>query len=152
MNELQHCKYVSAIKPAAIIDDASATADVIDCRGFDYLTVAVQLGATDIALTALKLQTSTTSGGSYDDLTGATFAGGSGLGGATLALPSATDDGQTCLFQVDMRGKNPFVKVVATFGNGSTGGFVAAMAILSRGKVPPFTSATIASGDVCLVV
>lgn len=152
MNELQHCKFVSAIKPAAIIDNASATADVIDCRGFDFLTVVVQLGATDIAMTALKLETSSASGGSYADLTGATFAGGSGLGGATLALPSATDDGQTCVFQVDMRGKNPFVKVVATFGDGSTGGFVAAVAVLSRGKFPPITSATMADGDVCIVV
>jgi hypothetical protein len=152
MNELQHCKFVSAIKPAAILDNASATADVIDCRGFDFLTVIVQLGATDIAMTALKLETSSASGGSYADLTGATFAGGSGLGGATLALPSATDDGQTCVFQVDMRGKNPFVKVVATFGDGSSGGFVAAVAVLSRAKFPPITSATTADGDVCLVV
>jgi hypothetical protein len=103
-------------------------------------------------MTALKLETSSASGGSYADLTGATFAGGSGLGGATLALPSATDDGQTCVFQVDMRGKNPFVKVVATFGDGSSGGFVAAVAVLSRAKFPPITSATTADGDVCLVV
>ncbi len=152
MNELQHCKFVSAIKPGALIDNNTATADVIDCRGFDFLTVIVQLGATDIAMTALKLETSSASGGSYADLTGATFAGGSGLGGATLALPSATDDGQTCVFQVDMRGKNPFVKVVATFGDGSSGGFVAAVAVLSRAKFPPITSATTADGDVCLVV
>ena len=152
MNELQHCKFVSAVKPAAILDNTSATADVIDCRGFDFLTVVVQLGATDIAMTALKLQNSSASGGTYADISGATFAGGSGLGGATLALPSATDDGQTCVFQLDMRGKDPFVKLVATFGDGSTGGFVAAVAILSRAKFPPITSATTADGDVCLVV
>ena len=152
MNELQHCKFVSAIKPAAIIDNASATADVIDCRGFDFLTIIVQLGATDIALTSLKVQNSATSGGSYADIAGATFAGGSGLGGATLALPSATDDGQTCVFQIDVRGLDPFVKLVATFGDGSTGGFVAAVAVLSRAKFPPITSATTADGDVCLVV
>lgn len=132
MNELQHCKFVSAIKPGLILDNASATADVVDCRGFDFVTLVVQLGATDIAMTALKVQNSSTSGGSYADITGATFAGGSGLGGATLALPSATDDGQTCVFQIDMRGKDPFLKIVATFGDGSSGGYIAAIAVLSR--------------------
>ena len=152
MNELQHCKYVSAIKPAAILDNASASADVIDARGFDFVSIVVQLGATDIAMTALKVQDCATSGGVYADITGATFAGGSGLGGATLALPSGTDDGQTCVFMIDMRGKEPFLKVVATFGDGSSGGYIAGVAVLGRGKVPPFTSSTIADGDVCLVV
>ena len=152
MNPLQQAKYVAAIKPAAILDNTSATATVVDTTGYDYATVIVQLGATDIALTALKLQASSTSGGTYTDITGATFDGGSGMGGATLALPSATDDGQTCVFQVDMRGKNPFLKVVATFGDGTSGGYIAAVAVLSRGKIAPTTSTGAADGDVCRVV
>lgn len=150
-NELQNAKYVAAVKPAAILDDTSATATVIDCTGYDYCTVVCQLGATDIAMSALKLQSSATSGGSYTDVTGATFDGGYGVNGATLALPSATDDGQLCVFQVDMRNKNPFLKVVATFGDGSTGGFISASAILTRGGVTPSTSSTMADGDVCRV-
>ncbi len=152
MNPLQQAKYVAAIKPAAILDNTSATATVVDTTGYDYATVIVQLGATDIAVTALKLQASSTSGGTYADITGATFDGGSGMGGATLALPSATDDGQTCVFQVDMRGKNPFLKVVATFGDGTSGGYIAAVAVLSRGKIAPTTSTGAADGDVCRVV
>jgi hypothetical protein len=152
MNPIQQAKFVTAIKPAAIIDNNSATADVIDTRGYDYATVIVQLGATDIALTALKLQASSTSGGTYADITGATFSGGSGFGGATLALPSATDDGQTCVFQIDLRGLDPFLKLVVTFGDGTSGGFSAAVAILSRAKFPPITSAATADGDVCIVV
>lgn len=152
MNSLQHTKWVAAIKPAAILDNASATATEIDARGWDYVTIAVQLGATDIAMTALKVQAASSSGGSFSDISGATFDGGSGLGGATLALPSATDDGQTCLFHIDMRGKNPFLKLVATFGDGTSGGYVAAVACLSRGKIPPVSSAGLADGDVCLVV
>jgi hypothetical protein len=152
LNELQHCKFVSAVKPGALIDNNTATADVVDCRGFDYATIVVQLGATDIAMTALKVQSSSTSGGTYADITGATFAGGSGLGGATLALPSATDDGQTCVFQIELRGLDPFLKLVATFGDGTSGGYIAAVAILSRAKFPPITSAATADGDVCLVV
>jgi hypothetical protein len=152
MNPLQQAKYVAAIKPAAILDNTSATATVVDTTGYDYATVIVQLGATDIAVTALKLQASSTSGGTYADITGATFDGGSGMGGATLALPSATDDGQTCVFQVDMRGKEPFLKLVATFGDGTSGGFIAAVAVLSRGKIAPTTSTGAADGDVCRVV
>lgn len=152
MNELQHCKFVAAVKPTAITDNATATADVIDCRGFDFATIVVQLGATDIALTALKVQNCATSGGTYADITGATFAGGTGLGGATLALPSATDDGQPCVFQIDLRGLDPFLKLVVTFGDGTAGGFSAAVAILSRAKFPPITSAATADGDVCIVV
>jgi hypothetical protein len=152
MNLMQQAKYVRAISPAAIIDNASAVATVIDARNFDYCTIVVQLGATDIALTALKIETSTTSGGSYTDLANATFAGGTSPDGTTLALPSATDDNQVCVFQIDMRGKNPFLKVVATFGNGDAGGFIAAVAILTKGHLSPATSVTMADGDVCRVL
>jgi hypothetical protein len=151
MNPMQTAKYVPAIAPAAILDNTSATATVVDTRGYDYCTIICQLGATDIAVTALKVQSSTTSGGTYADITGATFNGGSSVLGATLALPSATDDNQTCVFQIDMRGKDPFLKVVATFGDGTVGGFIAASAVLTRATVSPSTSATLADGDVCRV-
>lgn len=151
MNVMQQAKYVKAIPPAAILDNTSATASEIDCRGYDYCTIICQLGATDIAVTALKVQSATSSGGSFSDLSGATFDGGTGYGGATLALPSATDDDQTCVFLIDMRGKNPFLKLVATFGNGAVGGFIAASAVLTRGDVTPSTSTGHADGDVCIV-
>lgn len=152
MNLMQQAKYVRAISPAAILDNTSATATVIDARDYDYCTIVVQLGATDIAITALKVQTASTSGGSYTDLTGATFSGGTSPDGTTLALPSATDDNQTCVFQIDMRGKNPFLQVVATFGDGTVGGFIAAVAILTKAHVAPSTSVTMADGDVCRVL
>lgn len=152
MNLMQQAKYVRAISPAVIIDNASATATVIDARGYDYCTIVVQLGATDIALTALKVEASTASAGDYVDITGATFSGGTSSDGTTLALPSATDDNQVCVFQIDMRGKNPFLKVVATFGNGDAGGYIAAVAILSNGDISPVSSLTQADGDVCRVL
>lgn len=152
MNLMQQAKYVRAISPTAILDNTSATATIIDARDYDYCTIIVQIGATDIAMTALKVQTASTSGGSYTDLTGATFSGGTSPDGTTLALPSATDDNQTCVFQIDMRGKNPFLQVVATFGDGTTGGFIAAVAILTKAHLSPATSATMADGDICRVV
>ena len=151
MNVMQNAKFVRAISPAALLDNTSATATAIDTRGYDYCTIICQLGATDIAWAALKVQSSTTSGGSYTDVTNATFNGGSGVGGATLALPSATDDDQVCVFQIDMRGKEPFLKVVATCGDGAVGGYIAATAVLTKGKIAPSTSVTMADGDVCRV-
>jgi hypothetical protein len=51
-----------------------------------------------------------------------------------------------------MRGKNPFLRLVATFGDGAAGGFIAAVAILTKAHLSPSTSATMADGDVCRVV
>jgi len=152
MNPMQQARYVRAIAPAAILDNTSAAQTVIDCRDFDYCTIVITLGATDIAITALKVEASTTSGGSYVDIPGATFSAGTSPDGTVLALPSATDDNQICVFQIDMRNKNPFLRVVATFGDGSTGGFIAGCAILTSGGVSPSTSVTMADGDVCRVL
>lgn len=152
MNLMQHAKIVRAISPAAILDNTSAAAIAIDCRDYDYCTIVVQLGATDIAITALKVQSSTTSGGSYSDVSTATFAGGASPDGTVLALPSATDDDQVCVFQIDMRGKNPFLKLVVTFGDGTVGGFVSASAVLTKAYLSPSTSAEMADGDVCRVL
>lgn len=151
MKTQQRAKYVSAINPAAILDDTSATATVIDARDAAYVEIVLQLGATDIALAALKVQECDTSGGSYTDISGATFDGGADTDGGTLALPSATDDGQTCVFQINMIGRKPFLKVVATFGNGSTGGFIAGVARLSQLGLVPSVDTTFASGGVCRV-
>lgn len=150
MIEAQACKYVTAIAPAAIIDNASATAAEIDCKGFGYLEVPIQLGATDIAVTALKLQEGDTSGGSFADITGATFSAGTNFDGVALALPSATDDNQVHCFQVDLIGRKRFIKVVCTFGDGTAGGFVAATARLSRGNLTA-TATDRAAGGVCRV-
>lgn len=151
MNELQNAKYVQAIPPAAIIDDASATASEIDATGFDYCTIVLNLGATDIAMTALKVQNSASSGGTFADITGADFDGGTDTGGGALALPSATDDNQVCVFQLDLQGIDRYLKVVATFGNGTTGGFIAGTAILTRGDSPLLADTDYADGGVCRV-
>jgi len=144
-------KYVTAIAPTAIIDDASAVAAEIDLQDAAYAEIILQLGATDIAITALKLQESDTSGGSFVDVAGATFDGGLNTEGVALALPSATDDGQTLAFQVNAIGRKRFLKVVATFGNGTAGGFIAGVARLSSlGKVPTVDT-SLASGGICRV-
>lgn len=151
MHQAQAATYAVAIAPAAILDNTSATASEIDARGARYVEIVVQLGATDIAMTALKVQAASSSGGSFSDVTGATFDGGTDIDGNTLALPSATDDNQTCVFQIKMDNVNPFLKVVATFGDGTAGGYIAGIARLSELASTSTVSATVANGGVCRV-
>lgn len=151
MIEAQKAKYVVAVAPAAIIDNTSATVATIDCVDATYAEVILQLGATDIALTALKITECDTSGGTYTDVTGATFNGGVDTDGNTLALPSATDDNQTCVFQLDLIGRKRYLRVVATFGDGSTGGFIAGIARLSGLGYVPSVDTSLANGGVCRV-
>jgi hypothetical protein len=114
------------ILPQALLDDTTASSKVVDLAGSKYCYIAVQLGATDIAMAALKVQeadaktddTTLTSGA---DITGLTYA---------TALPSATDDNKTYLFAFPTEGRKRYVNVVATAGNGSTGTYLTATAIL----------------------
>lgn len=132
--------------PAAIANNTSPACNVIDTQGFRFLRVQVILGATDIALTALKLQESDVkasatalTGGA--DVPGAVFGTSNNDTGAASTLPSATDDDKVFTFEVDLRGRKRFVLPVVTIGNGSTGAFVAAIAHLSRGEATPTTAA-----------
>ena len=69
-HELQHSKFLRVISPVAIVDNTSWTTVEIDTLGYNYLTVVVNIGATDIAMAALKLQQSDTSGSGFADVTG----------------------------------------------------------------------------------
>jgi hypothetical protein len=129
--------------PGAIVDAASLTTTAIDTKGWDWLTVLVILGATDIAMTALKLQTSDTDG-SYADLTGAVFGTSVMPDGSTSALPAAsgaTGDNTIHAIQVNLKGKKRFFDLVATGGDGTAGAYIMAIAILSRGETSPSTAA-----------
>lgn len=150
MVEAQNSKYAVAIAPAAILDDTSATATAVDCKDASYCEIVLQLGATDIAVTALKVQESDDDS-TYSDVSGATFDGGLNTDGTALALPSATDDNQTCVFQINCVGRKRYLKVVATFGNGTSGGYIAGVARLSRLGYVPSVDTDLANGGVCRV-
>ena len=137
----QTFKYLQVVPPAAIVDNASFTTAEIDTLDYDYLTVIFSVGATDIAMTALKLQSSDTSGSGFADVTGLVMGTSTDIDGNTSALPSATDDNNLIVFQVDLRGQKRYFDVVATAGNGSTGTFGSCVAFLSKGAVTP-TSAS----------
>lgn len=139
-------KLVQTVIPAAAVNNGSVTCQVIDCYGFDYLEVSIQLGATDIALSALKLQESDAkasatalTGGA--DITGTVFGTDANDTGSTSTLPSATDDNKVFKFEIDLRGRKRYVLPVITVGNGTTGAFVAALAELSRGSQVPTSAA-----------
>lgn len=150
MDTSQMAKYVRAISPAAIIDNASASATAIDCLGYSSCEIIVQLGAMDIAMTVLKVQHSDDNS-SYSDITGATFDGGTSADGTTLALPSATDDDQPHVFQINCVGRKRYMKVVATCGDGAAGTYIAASARLSRGAFLSDTDTNLAAGGICRV-
>ena len=147
MNHGQDQRYVNLIPPAVIRDNASFTSVEIDTKGFSYLTVVCALGATDIAMAALKLQSGDVSG-TLADVSGLNFSGGTDIAGNTTSLPSATDDNKVFVFQVDLRGKKRYWNIVATAGDGATGTYLSAVAVLSRDALNDGTVAGIANGSV----
>lgn len=143
-NILQQTKYVAITPPAAIVDNASYTTTAVDTFGFNKLKVTVFLGATDIAMTALKLQESDDSGMSGSaDITGAVFGTSTNPDtGTTSALPSATDDNKFFTFFVDLKGRKRYIDLVATAGDGSTGTYLTAWAELYDANAVPSNAAT----------
>ena len=126
MNNLQNVKVVNVTPPAAIKDNASFATTTIDTIGFNKVAIYFALGATDIAMTALKVQESDDSGMSgAADITGAVY----GATGAP-ALPSADDDNKIFGFFIDLKGRKRYLDVVATAGDGSAGTFGACTAHL----------------------
>jgi hypothetical protein len=152
----QGMKVVNVLPPAAIIDDASGTTNVIDCKGFDYCTILVILGATDIAVSALKVQesdvaasgTALTNGA---DVTGLVYGTSANVAGSTSALPTADDDNKVFAFDIDLRARKRYLDVTATFGNGSAGTYCTIIALLSRAEQTPTTAAERGCGDVLRV-
>lgn len=146
-NKTQDVKYTGLIPPQVIRDNTSWTGTEIDTRGYDYLTVIFHLGATDIAMAALKLQSGDVSG-TLTDVTGANFASGTAIDGTATALPSATDDNKVFAVQVDLRGQKRYWNVIATAGDGTAGTYLSAVAVLSRGGVNTGAVADIVDGKV----
>jgi hypothetical protein len=139
-------KMVLITSPGAIVDNASLTTTAIDTAGWDVLDVFVIIGATDIAMAALKLQTSDDDGNAdaYADLANANFATGTMPNGVAAVLPAAsgaTGDNTIHHINVVLNGKERYFDLVATGGDGSAGAYIMAFAILSRGKESPNTFA-----------
>jgi hypothetical protein len=149
---LQGTKIVNVTPPAAIVDDGSYTTTAVDTLGWDWCTFVFTLGASDIAMAALKVQEDEDSAlGSPTDVTGAIFGTSTNDAGSTSALPSATDDNKVYVIEVDCKNRQRYLDLVATAGNGTAGTYASCIAILSRGLVNT-ASASEAGCDERLIV
>ena len=137
----QLTKRVNLTPPAAIVDNASFTVAELDTKDWDYCTILVILGATDIAMAALAVTESDTTASGHANVTGLVFGTSTNLAGDTSALPTATDDDDIFAFEIDLRKRKRFLDVTATAGDGSAGTYAAIIAILSRGRIGPNTAA-----------
>jgi hypothetical protein len=139
MDFLQSCKVAPVIAPAAIVNNASFSQlnTYLDTFGYHSVTYIVQLGALDIALTALKVTECDTSGGTYATIPLSDFSV------SPLTLPAATDDNKLYAITIPVNGiRLRYQKLTVTMGNGSTGGFCSAVAILGQPDQSPYDATT----------
>lgn len=143
MNPIEQTKIVGVTPPAAIVDDSAYTTAEVDTFGFRRATFFVYLGATDIAMAALKVTESDTSGSGHAEIDATDFSDSSqtDIDGSALALPSATDDNKFFIIDIDLRNRKRYLDLNATAGDGTTGTFMCAWCILSDPEETPSTSA-----------
>jgi hypothetical protein len=144
-------KVVGITPPAALIDNAAVTTAAVDTLGYTVAEIYVYIGATDIALTALKLQECDTSGGTYTDIDGTVYGTDTDISGAVSTLPSATDDNKIFKFEVDLLGRKRFLDLNATVGDGTTGAYVTAWAVLSAPSEMALTASDRGYGNILRV-
>ncbi|MFZ5829131.1 MAG: hypothetical protein ACOY3P_03550 [Planctomycetota bacterium] len=125
--------------PPALVDDANAAAVAIDTKGYNYARLKLQVGATDIAATALYL-TESDDNSTYTNVSGTVFGTSLSIAGAASALPSSTSDNTIHVIDVDLKGRKRYLKPVLTIGNGSTGAYVSMVCDLFHGDKLPSTA------------
>jgi len=133
-------KIVAITLSETITDAASLTTAEVDTSGFDYADVYFYLGTTDIAVTALAVTQSDSSGSGHANVTGLIWGTSSNIAGSTSTLPTATDDDNWFKFEIDLRGKKRYLDFTITFGDGTLGGWGHAFCILKRAKHGPVSA------------
>jgi hypothetical protein len=143
MNNQMEEKILLLTPPGALVDNASLATASVDAAGWDRLSFYIILGATDIAMAALKVQTADADTG-YADLPNGDFSTGIMTDGNASILPAAsgaTGDNTIHAVHIDLRGKKRWFDLLATGGDGSVGAYFTVIAILSRPKISPSTMA-----------
>lgn len=141
-------KVVMCIPPGVVVDDGAYTSTCIDTAGFDHCTIYVSTGFTDVALAALKVAesdalSSATALSSGADVTGLVW--GTSLlpnSSTTSSLPSGTDDNKVFAAFVECAPRKRYLQIQATAGNGTTGTYLSAIAILSKAGQGPYDATT----------
>lgn len=151
MMNAQQAKWLNAMPPEAIHDNASVTTVAVDTLGFAQASFVVALGATDIAVTALKVQESDDNS-SYSDVTGLIFGTSADIAGATSSLPAATDDNKIYIMQARTGGsRKRYMKVICTFGDGTVGGFASCVCMLSGGQIQGHDATSVGAAQILSV-
>lgn len=133
MQRLQDIKIVKVTSPGAIVDNAAFGTDILDTKGWDEALWVVQLGATDIALAALKLTESEDSG-----MSGAVDISGADFSVLPATLPSATGDDAFYGIHVKLGGsRKRYQDLSWTAGDGTAGTYGNAFVILAKGEASP---------------
>jgi hypothetical protein len=134
MNPLQETKWVNSVPPAILVDNATLGFTELDTLGYDYLTVALIMGATDIAVTAAGLTESDTAGSGHASITATVLGTATDAYGTTSVLPVATADNGIFLWEIDLRGRKRYIDATITIGDGTVGGYYTVISILSRAE------------------
>lgn len=156
MNQSQSTKKLLVTPPAAIVDNAALSCNVIDTLGYDYLTIDFLVGATDIAVAVMKVQESdtksnTTALTSGADITGLVFGTSTDIAGATSSLPSSTTDNSIVRCEIDLRKRKRYILPAATAGDGALGTYLAVTAELSKAEISPTSASDRGFGQVLRV-
>jgi hypothetical protein len=129
MLSIAKTKFAAITPPAAIVDNAAFTTTAIDTKGFAWLTIVVLFGALDIAPASSKIRQSDASNmSSSSDIA---------VGGTDYSLATASSDNQFHVFDINLLGKKRYIDFEITGGDGTTGTYMTAIAILSRGAEAP---------------
>jgi len=134
MNALQQTKWLNLCPPAILVDNASLAVTELDTKGYDHCTIALIMGATDIACSAATLTEGDTSGSGHANITLSIYGTATDIDAATSALPTATDDNGVFLWEFSLTGRKRYIDATITVGDGTVGGYYTVVAILSRGE------------------
>jgi hypothetical protein len=150
MNLLNKIKLKNVIPPVAIKDDAAWVSTILDQNtdipsGARGVLFVIALGATDIAMAALKVQQS-------DAKTNdTTLDGGADLHNVATK-PGADDDNKIWLVYVPIaKWTKRYLQLQATAGDGTSGTFMAAVAIYDLPGESEVTAESLGAGNVSIV-
>jgi hypothetical protein len=133
MIEATTSKDVVSIYPQARLNNASFSVTSVDRKDFDYATLEVTLGATDIGLTAFKLQESDDNS-TWTDVAGGDFS-------ISGTLPASTNSNTQWAWDINLLGRKRYLRPAITVGNGTSGAFLTAKFKLFRAEQTPYNAA-----------
>lgn len=134
MNPAGRQKFVSVTPPAAKVDNAAFTTAAVDTKGWRRCTFVVQYGDIDINVVSSKIR--------HSDASDMSNSADLATGGTDYSLGTASgSDNKIHAFDVDCRGKKRYLDFEMTGGDGSTGTYLAVIAILSEPEIAPDSAA-----------